>query len=96
MLKDFRIFLKEYNVASLAIAFVMGTATTSLVASLVQDIIMPLFSPLFLANSWKTAVLSLGPISLNLGSFLSQLLNFLIIALIVFIVVKKLLKIEKK
>ena len=96
MLKDFIVFLKEYNITSLAIAFAMGTATTGLVTSLVQDILMPLLSPLFLNESWKTAVLHLGPVVLNLGAFLGQLLNFLLIALVVFIVAKKVLKIEKK
>lgn len=96
MLKDFIVFLKEYNVTSLAIAFVMGTATTGLVTSLVQDMLMPLLSPLFLSGSWKTAVLHLGPVALNIGAFLGQCLNFLLIALVVFIVAKKVLKIEKK
>ncbi len=96
MLKDFIVFLKEYNITSLAIAFAMGTATTSLVTSLVQDILMPLFSPLFFVGAWESAVLHLGPVALNLGTFLGQLLNFLLIALVVFVVAKKVLKIEKK
>ena len=55
--------------------------------------------PMFVAGGWlklDTTLFHLGPIALNLGSFLSQLLNFLIIALVVFIVVKKVLKMEKK
>lgn len=96
MLKDLIKFFKEFNVITLSIAVVMGAAITSLVNSLVSDILMPLLAPLFFIGSWKTSVLILGPITLNIGSFLGQLLNFFLIALVVFIVTKKVLKMEKK
>ncbi|MFA5431570.1 MAG: MscL family protein [Candidatus Paceibacterota bacterium] len=96
MYKDYIGFLKEYNIVSLATAFVMGVASTSLVNSLVKDIIMPIFSPLTTSGSWKDAVLSLGPISIRYGSFFGELLNFIVLGLIVFIIAKKILKIDNK
>ena len=92
--REFREFLKEYKVISLAVGFVMGAASTNLVGSLVKDIIMPLLSPLFAAESWKEAVLHVGSISINYGSFLAEALNFLILAFIIFVVVRKILKME--
>lgn len=92
MYKDFISFLKEYNIVSLSMAFIMGAASTSLVNSLVKDIIMPIFSPLTASGSWKEAVLSLGPISIRYGSFLGELLNFVILGLVVFILAKKIFK----
>lgn len=95
MSKDFFDFLKEYNVINLAIAFVMGAASNTLVKSLVNDIFMPLIDPLLSGISWRDAVLSLGPINLRWGSFLGELLNFLILALVIFIIVKKIIKYDK-
>lgn len=92
MYKDFISFLKEYNIVSLSMAFIMGAASTSLVNSLVKDIVMPIFSPLTVSGSWKDAVLNLGPISIRYGSFLGELLNFVILGLVVFIIAKKIFK----
>ena len=86
----------EFNIISLAIGFVMGTASAALVNSLVRDILMPIVAPLMSVESWKDAALHLGPITIMYGSFVAELFNFLIIALLIFIIVKKLLKHETK
>jgi len=95
LLHEYMQFLKEYNIISLALAFVMGAASTSLVNSLVKDVVMPFISPLVGADSWREASFSLGPVVLNYGSFLAELLNFIILGLIVFFLAKKIFKIEK-
>lgn len=94
--REFMDFLKEYKIISLAVAFVMGAASTALVNSLVKDIFMPVISPLFPAEGWEAATLNLGPVHLAYGSFLAEFLNFVILALIIFIVVHKLIKLEAK
>lgn len=95
--KDFATFLREYKVISLAIAFVMGTAATSLVNSLVNDVFMPMLSPVLSASgSWKGAVLSIGSIHIAYGSFLGQVINFTIIALVIFFVVRVFFKESKE
>ncbi len=92
--KEFISFLKEYKIISLALAFIMGAASTTLVNSLVKDIILPVFSPL-LSGNWQEASLHLGPIVIRYGSFLAELLNFIILGLVVFVIAKKILKEEK-
>lgn len=94
-LKEFSGFIKEYNIVGLAMAFVMGAASNSLVKSLVDNIIMPFVNPLLAGAAWQTATLKLGPIVLGWGAFLAELLHFLILALIVFVVAKKILKKDK-
>lgn len=94
MKKEFLQFLKEYKVVGLALAFIMGAASTSLVKSLVNDIIMPFINPLIANGSWKEATLEIGSISIKWGSFASELLNFTILAFVVFIIAKKILKEE--
>ena len=93
--QEFMEFLKEYKVVGLAVAFIMATASTSLVKSFVEDIIMPVITPFIPGGEWKEATLSIGPIVLSWGSFLSQVINFVILALVVFVIAKKLLKEEK-
>ncbi|MBM3232358.1 large conductance mechanosensitive channel protein MscL [Candidatus Pacearchaeota archaeon] len=92
---EFKEFLKEYKVIGLAIAFVMGVAATTLVKSIVDDIVMPILTPFIPRGEWQTAILNLGPIDLKWGSFLGNLINFAIIAWVVFMVAKFILREEK-
>ncbi len=92
---EFLEFLKEYKILGLAIAFIMGAAATALVKSLVDNIIMPVIAPIIPGGNWKTATLVLGPVTLGWGAFVAEIINFLIIALVVFFVAKKVLKEEK-
>ncbi|MBU6500888.1 MAG: MscL family protein [Patescibacteria group bacterium] len=96
MLKEFAKFLKEFNVFALAVAFIMGTASTTLVNSLVKDILMPIAAPLMSAESWNEATASIGPVKIAYGSFLAEFINFIILAAIIFVIAKKILKIEKE
>ncbi len=91
-MNEFREFLKEYKIVGLAVGFIMGGATTTLVQSLVNDIVMPLLNPFLPAGGWQEATLIFGTITIRYGAFLGAFLNFFILALIVFLVAKKLLK----
>lgn len=95
MLSEFKEFLKEYKVLGLAIAFIIGAAATVLVQSLVNNVIMPLITPFIPGGAWQTAKFSLGPVVIGWGAFLGAVINFVIIALVVFVIAKKLLKEEK-
>ncbi len=95
MFKEFGKFLKEFNVVSLAVGFVMGTAGTARFGSLVKDVLMPIAEPFMLAESWREAVLHIGPVNIAIGSFVAELINFVILALIIFFIAKKIIKIEK-
>ena len=76
MIRESAKFLKEFNIVSLAVGFVMGTASTALVGSLVKDILMPIAAPLMGVESWREAVWNIGPV---LPSVLSRP-SFLILA----------------
>ena len=94
-LKEFIEFLKEYKVVALAIAFIIGAASTSLVKSFVNNIIMPIISPLLAGGAWQEATFAIGPVVIGWGPFLAELINFIIIAWVVFMIAKKVLKEEK-
>jgi len=95
MVSEFKDFLKEYKVIGLAVALIIGLASTAFVKSLVDNIIMPIITPFIPGGAWETATFSIGPIVIGWGAFLSALINFLIIAWVVFVIAKKILKEEK-
>lgn len=76
-------------------AFIMGTASTDLVKSLVNNIIMPFVGIFMPAGGWKSAVFNMGPLSLPWGAFLADLINFVILAFVVFFIAKKVFKEQK-
>lgn len=95
LISEFKEFLYEYKVIPLAIALIMGIASTAFIKSFVDNIIMPIITPFVPGGAWRTATLEIGPIVLGWGAFLGELINFIIIALVVFIIAKKVLKEEK-
>ena len=92
--QEFREFLKEYKIPGLAIAFIMGVAATTLVQSLVNNIVMPVITP-FVPGGWQNATFKLGRVVIAWGLFLSALINFLVLAFVIFIIAKIIMNEEK-
>jgi len=95
LISEFKEFLYEYKVIGLAVAFIMGVAATALIKSLVDNIIMPVITVFVPGGEWRTAKLILGPFVIAWGPFLSDLIYFIIVALIVFMIAKMVLKEDK-
>ncbi len=95
MMSEFKEFLQEYKVIGLAIAFIMGVAATTLIQALVNYIIMPIITPFIPGGAWQSATFKIGLVVISWGAFLAAVINFIIIALVVFIVAKKFFKEEK-
>ena len=89
---EFMSFLSKYGVIGLAIAVIIGGAAGSLVSALVSDILMPIITFFIPGGGWRDATLVLGPIVLLLGHFIGAAIDFLIIAIVVFIIMKKIEK----
>ena len=110
MLEEFKKFALRGNVVDLAVGVIIGAAFGSIVSSLVADIIMPLigamtggldFSNYFLSLSSKVTAASLADAKkqgavLAWGNFLTITLNFMIIAFVLFLVIRALGKLIKK
>jgi large conductance mechanosensitive channel len=102
MLKEFRDFIARGNVFELAVGIIIGAAFTAIVNSVVEDLINPLvglftggidFNNLFVALSSESfasvaAAEAAGVAAFRYGSFITALINFLIIAWVVFLMVK--------
>jgi large conductance mechanosensitive channel len=95
-IREFNDFLTKYGVIGLAVAFVMGLAITKLVTALVTDLIMPIIGALIPGGDWRAATLNIGPVKFMVGDFAGALLDFIIIALVIFMIVKSVIKEEKK
>ncbi len=91
-MQEFKEFLKKYQVLGLAVAFIIGAASTKFVTALVNDIIMPVISVAIPGGDWRSSVLQLGPVKLLVGDFVGALIDFLIIAFVVFMIVKLIMK----
>ena len=96
ILSDFRNFLKKYNVLALAIAFIMGGAINTFIQSFVNDLLMPLIGILIPNGTWQESAFVFFGASLKWGSFLSNSLNFVIIALVIYGFTKIVAHDEKK
>jgi large conductance mechanosensitive channel len=90
-LKEFMDFMKTQNIFSVALAFIVGIATATLVQALVKDIITPLYSPYLDFLNPATAT-TLGKSQFLVGDFIMNVVNWLVILLVVFIMGKKLMK----
>lgn len=88
MLKEFKEFIMQGNVLDLAIAVVMGSAFTAIVKSLVEDIIGPIIAALSGSADISDVTVAVGPAQLGVGAFLQAVIDFLIIAIILFIIIK--------
>ncbi len=110
MLKEFKKFALRGNMIDLAVGMIIGSAFTSIVNSLVNDMIMPVvsiftgkvdFSNWFVSldgSSYATleAAQAAGAATLNYGTFISNIINFVIMAFVVFLFVKGMNKLKKE
>ena len=84
LLNEFKDFLSKYRVMGLAVAFILGLYLGALVNALVDDLIMPIIELAMPGVQWE--LIELGPF--RVGHFIGSLITFLIVALVIFILVK--------
>jgi len=88
MLKEFREFIAKGNMLDLAVGIVIGAAFTALVNSFVKDLITPIIGLFGNANFDQDKLVLKDGVTLNYGSFLTAVINLLIVAFVLFLVVK--------
>lgn len=106
MVKGFKEFLLKNQVLALAVGIIIGGAIGKVISSLVADVIMPLVSLALPGGEWRSAKIELartvGPDgkevinAINIGTFLGNTIDFLVIAFCVYIISKIVLKEEPK
>lgn len=95
MLAEFKKFIMRGNVMDLAIGIIMGTAFTAIVQSLVNDVVMPPIGVILggvdfsdIAITLQAATDDVPAVTVNIGVFINALINFLIVAVVVFFLVR--------
>ena len=83
--REFLDFIKQYKILGLASAFIIGLAVNALILSLAQDIITPIIG-IFVPGFDSIADIKIGVF--GIGNFIAAFINFIIIAIIIFIIVK--------
>jgi large conductance mechanosensitive channel len=93
LLKEFKEFAAKGNVIDLAVGVIIGASFGKIVTSLVADIVMPLINPLTPGGDWRKIEIGNG---IKIGSFMGMVLDFLIVAFVIFLLIKTLNKMKKK
>jgi len=88
MLNDFKTFLQRGNVVELAVAVVIGGAFGKIVSSLVDDLVMPLVGVVIGGVNFKDLALTVGEATFKYGNFIQNALDFFIVALVIFLLVR--------
>ncbi|HEV8081031.1 MAG TPA: large conductance mechanosensitive channel protein MscL [Chitinophagaceae bacterium] len=94
-IKEFKLFVMKGNMLELAIALVMGVAFGKIITSLVDNIIMPFIGSL-IGSNFATLTAKLNGVDIKYGMFIQAMVDFFIIAFIVFLIIKAMNKIKKK
>lgn len=87
-LNEFKKFIARGNVMDMAVGIIIGGAFTSIVTSLVNDIINPIIGLVGGKNFDQYSLVLNGTATLNYGKFISAVINFLIVAFVVFVMLK--------
>jgi large conductance mechanosensitive channel len=96
MIKEFKEFIMRGNVMDLAVAVIIGGAFGKIVSSLVSDIIMPLIGLIIGGIDFSSLAFTLGNAKVTYGNFINNVIDFLIIALVIFLMIKAIDSMKKK
>ena len=96
MLKEFKEFALKGNVMDLAVGVIIGAAFQSIITSLVEDIIMPLINSVTGKVDFSDLTFTLGQSQIRYGTFITAVVNFLIVAFSIFLVVRYINKLNTK
>lgn len=95
-IKEFKEFISRGSVIDLAVAVVIGGAFTKIVNSLVDDIIMPIIGVIIGGINFGNLMATVGTAEIKYGMFIQAIVNFLLIALVIFSVIKAINQFKKK
>lgn len=96
MWQEFKEFISKGNVIDLAVAVVLGTAFNSIVSSLVDDLIMPLIGIFLGGIDFSALAFTFGEAQLTYGNLIQAIINFVIIAFVLFLIVRAYNSLKKK
>lgn len=93
-IEEFKAFALRGNVMDMAIGVIIGGAFQAIIKSFIDNIINPLVGVVFQVD-FSSVVIRLGAVNLMIGAFISSVINFILLALVLFIMVKGINKLKK-
>lgn len=108
MISEFKSFAMKGNLIDMAVGFVMGSAFSTVVKSFIDGVFMPLLSPIMGGIDLASLNLEMSPavieggevvkeaVMVNIGDFISALISFIIVAFVMFMIIKGMNKAKKK
>lgn len=96
MIKEFREFAMKGNVVDLAVGVIIGGAFGKIVASIVEDMVMPVVGALLGGVDFAGLAIKIGSATVKYGKFLQTCLDFLIIAWAIFLIVKLINRLKRE
>lgn len=96
MIKEFKEFISRGNVMDLAVGVIIGGAFGKIVSSLVNDVIMPFIGIISGGLNFSEMSYAVGDATIAYGSFIQSVIDFFIIAICIFLIIKVLGKFKKK
>ena len=93
-IEEFKAFALRGNVMDMAIGVIIGGAFQAIIKSFIDNIINPLVGVVFQVD-FSTVVIHLGAVNLMIGAFISSVINFILLAFVLFIMVKGINKLKK-
>lgn len=94
LMKDFKEFISKGNVIDMAVGVIIGGAFQAIVSSLVDDILMPLIGIILGKVDFSGLVAQVGDASVAYGKFITAIINFIIMAFVIFLIVKAINKVS--
>ena len=94
--EDFKAFALKGNVVDLAIAVVIGAAFGKIVTALVENIITPIIGILLNGVDFSGLAITVGEAQITYGQFIQAIIDFTIVALVLFVVIKAMKKLQDK
>lgn len=92
--REFLAFLKHYGVIGLAIAVIIGGKLNALVDAVVKNLLMPFIGLMIPGGDWRELAITIGETKFGVGPILAAMVDFLIVAFVVFFISKKILREE--
>ena len=96
MLKEFKTFIMRGNVMDLAVGVIIGGAFGKIISSLVTDLLMPIIGLIIGGIDFSGLAFTIGSAKVTYGNFINNIIDFLIIALVIFLIVKAVNSLQKK
>jgi large conductance mechanosensitive channel len=96
MLKEIKTFIMRGNVMDLAVGVIIGGAFGKIIGSLVSDLLMPIIGLIIGGIDFTGLAFTIGSAKVTYGNFINNIIDFLIIAVVIFLIVKGVNRLQKK